>query len=87
MDILKGINFKQNPDSEIYIGIHLPTFLSEVTANKKEWVNIKAIPFHKPSPKGYSHKAILNERKNNGSTLITSGDGTTLISDFTNLID
>lgn len=60
---LKGINFKQNPAGEIYIGIHLPTFLSEVSENKNGWVNLKIVPYHKPSAKGYSHKAILNERK------------------------
>lgn len=62
---LKGINFKSNPAGEIYIGIHLSTLLSEITEsqNKNGWVNLKIVPYHKPSAKGYSHKAILNERK------------------------
>ena len=71
---LKGINFKQNSSGEINTGIHVSTFLDEVKnlANAKGWVNIKIKPFIKPSEKGYTHKAILNERKaveDNGSKI------------------
>jgi len=68
---LKGINFKLNQAGEINAGIHVSTFLEEVSKNTNDrgWVNLRIKPFAKPSEKGYTHKAILNERKDNGSII------------------
>jgi hypothetical protein len=63
---VKGINLTQNARREIDMGIHKETlinFLSALPASHTGYINIKLIPNFKPTKQGYTHRAIVKERK------------------------
>lgn len=71
---LRGINFKQKKPDQIFVGIHLDTFIEQATQliNPDGWVNFTIDTLRTPHSKGYTHKAVKIQRnpakdKNNGS--------------------
>ena len=66
---IRGINVKTNKADEIFVGLHVDTFiktLQSAPVNPSGWVTVILFPLRQ-HVKGYSHKPVLQEVEHKAS--------------------